>query len=222
MFDGDDTVLVVGAHPDDEVLGMGGTMAKHSEAGDDVHVLIVTEGTTQQYEDDGLISEKRAAARASGKVLGVSEMHFGDLPDMRLEEVAHVEVNSVLEEICDRIQPEIVYTHSRREVNRDHIEIHDSTIVATRPGSGVTTVLAYETPSSTDFAPKSGGFDPCMFVDIEAHLETKLEAFSQYEIEMRDFPHPRSPDALSAMAKSRGAASGLGAAEVFEVLRAYR
>ena len=222
MFEGTDTVLVIGAHPDDEVLGVGGTIAKHSVAGDEVHVLIATEGTTQQYGDENLIKQKRADARSCAETLGVSEVHFGDLPDMRLDDVPHVEVNRVIERLCSKIQPDIVYTHSKREVNRDHIELYDSTLVATRPGGSASTILAYETPSSTDFAPKTTGFDPDLFIDIEQYLETKIEAFGAYEIEERQFPHPRSPKALKAIARSRGAASGVHAAEAFDILRAYR
>ena len=222
MFDGDDTVLVVGAHPDDEVLGAGGTMARHAEAGDEVHVLIVTEGTTQQYDDEDLIERKRRDARACAERLGVTDVHFGDLPDMRLDDVAHVEVNAVIEEVCEAVAPDVVYTHSRREVNRDHVAVHDSTLVAARPGSGVSTLLGYETPSSTEWAPRTEGFEPDLFVDIDDHLEAKIEAFGDYETEVREFPHPRSAEALRALAETRGSACGSAAAEAFDVLRAYR
>lgn len=222
MFDGSDTVLVVGAHPDDEVLGVGGTIAKHEDAGDEVHILIVTEGTTQQYEDENLIDQKKAAARACADVLGVTDLHFGNLPDMRLDAVDHVSINEVIEDVVDKVAPDVVYTHSQREVNRDHVKLHNSTLVATRPGSGVDTILAYETPSSTDFSPDTDGFDPELFVDIADHLDTKIDAFAKYDLEVRDFPHPRSPEALRALAKSRGVARGVEAAEAFDVLRAYR
>jgi LmbE family N-acetylglucosaminyl deacetylase len=222
MFDGDDTVLVVGAHPDDEVLGAGGTMARHAAAGEAVHVLVVTEGTTQQYDDEDLIEEKRRDARACADRLGVTGVHFGDLPDMRLDDVAHVEVNAVVEAVVDEVGPDVVYTHSRREVNRDHVAVHDSTLVATRPGSGVSTVLAYETPSSTEWSPRMAGFEPDLFVDIGDHLDAKIEAFEAYETEVREYPHPRSAESLRAVAKARGAACGAHAAEAFDVLRACR
>lgn len=221
MFGDNRTVLVVGAHPDDEVLGAGGAIAKHAAAGDEVHTLIVTEGTTAQYDDEDLIKQKRADARACADVLGASETHFGDLPDMRLDDVAHVEVNAVIEEVCAEIEPNIVYTHSRREVNRDHIAVHDSTLVATRPGSGVETVLTYETPSSTEYAPETKGFEPTLFVDITDYLDTKIEAFECYDIELREYPHPRSAKALRALARTRGTASNAAAAEAFDVLRMY-
>ena len=221
MFTGDRTVLVVGAHPDDEVLGAGGAIAKHAAAGDEVHTLIVTEGTTAQYDDDSLIEQKRADARACADTLGATAVHFGDLPDMRLDDVAHVEVNAVIEEICEEVEPDLVYTHSRREVNRDHVAVHDSTLVATRPGSGVEAVFAYETPSSTEYAPETTGFEPTLFVDITNYLDTKIEAFECYDSETRAYPHPRSGKALRALARTRGTASDAEAAEAFDLLRMY-
>lgn len=222
IFDGSNTVLVIGAHPDDEVLGAGGTMAKHAACGDEVHVLIVTEGTTHQYSDADLIEEKEGHTRACADVLGATGVHFGELPDMQLDNIAHVDINGTIETVCAEIEPDIVYTHSRREVNQDHVAVHDSTLVATRPGSGVSAVIAYETPSSTDFAANTDGFTPSLFVDISEYVDRKITAFAEYETEIREFPHPRSPDALRAIATTRGAASGVPAAEAFDVLRAYR
>ncbi len=222
IFDGSNTVLVVGAHPDDEVLGVGGTMAKHAACGDDVHVLIVTEGTTHQYNDADIIEKKQDHARACANVLDATSVHFGELPDMRLDTVAHVKINNAIETVCTEIEPDIVYTHSRREVNRDHVAVHDSTLVAARPGSGISAVIAYETPSSTDFAANADGFTPSLFVDISEYLDRKLTAFAEYKTEIRESPHPRSPEALRAIATTRGAASGVPAAEAFDLLRAYR
>lgn len=221
-FDGTNSVLVVGAHPDDEVLGVGGTMAKHVAAGDEVHVLIVTEGTTQQYDDADLIERKKEEAKACGDHLGIDSVRFGGLPDMRLDEVAHVEVNSVIEDACDEIEPDIVYTHSRSEINKDHRAVYDSTLVATRPFSGVSEILAYETPSSTNWTPPTGAsFTPTAFVNVSSHLETKLQAFAEYKTELRDHPHPRSQEALRSIAKARGAAAGVPAAEAFKLCRGY-
>lgn len=222
MFDSDNTVLVIGAHPDDEVLGVGGTLAKHSALGDEVHILIITEGASHQYPNTDLIEQKRREAKNCANRLGAKEVHFGDLPDMRLDDTPHVEINSVIEQTCSEVEPDIVYTHSRREINRDHIEVHDSTLVATRPTSGISTVLAYETPSSTDYSTNLNGFTPNLFVDITDYIDTKIEAFEQYESEIRDYPHSRSVDALRSIAKTRGVASGSKAAEAFEILRSYR
>ncbi len=222
MFGDNQTVLVIGAHPDDEVLGAGGTIAKHADMGDEVHVLILTEGTTEQYKDKSIVDKKKQQAKSCAKSIGVEQVWFGDLPDMRLKETPHVEINAIIEDICDQINPNIVYTHSRREVNQDHVAVHDSTLVATRPTTNIQTILTYETPSSTDFSPQSDGFDPNVFVDITAQLDRKIDAFSEYKTEVREFPHPRSEEALISIAKARGAASGMEAAEAFELLRSYR
>ncbi len=222
MFGDNQTVLVIGAHPDDEVLGAGGTIAKHADMGDEVHVLILTEGTTEQYKDKSIVDKKKQQAKSCAKSIGVEQVWFGDLPDMRLKETPHVEINAIIEDICDQINPNIVYTHSRREVNQDHVAVHDSTLVATRPTTNIQTILTYETPSSTDFSPQSDGFDPSVFVDITAQLDRKIDAFSEYKTEVREFPHPRSEEALISIAKARGAASGMEAAEAFELLRSYR
>ncbi|MFC7203579.1 PIG-L deacetylase family protein [Haloferax namakaokahaiae] len=213
------TVLVIGAHPDDEVLGAGGTMAKHAAAGDEVHALIVTEGTTQQYDDDSIIEQKRDEARACADTLGIEAVHFGDLPDMRLDDVPHVDVNAVIESVVTDLEPDIVYTHSPHEVNLDHKAVYDSTLVATRPATGVSRVLAYETPSSTGW---TGGttsqFGADVYVDISGFVETKVDAFAAYQSETRVFPHPRSRESLSARATTRGSEAGFAAAEAFSLV----
>jgi len=219
---GEQTVLVVGAHPDDEVLGAGGTIAAHADLGDEVHVLIVTEGATAQYEDERLVDQKKSEAKASARRLGVTDVHFGDLPDMRLDEVPHAEVNAVIEGTIDSIEPDIVYTHAKTDANRDHDEVYDSTVVATRPQSGVSRVLAYEVPSSTDWSGSDVNFAPSVYVDIGEHLEKKIEAFAEYESEIRDFPHPRSTEAIRSLAKVRGVAAGFDAAEAFVPVRERR
>lgn len=219
----DRVVLAIAAHPDDEVLGAGGTLSKHVDAGDEVHVLVVTEGASQQYDDESLVEQKRRETRACARRLGISEVHFGDLPDMRLDDVPHVEVNAVLEECIEAHRPDIVYTHSDCEVNLDHRALYESTLVATRPGSGVERVLAYEVPSSTDW---TGGnrpqFTPNVYVDVTGHLDAKVEAFAEYESETREFPHPRSPESLRARARTRGAAAGVEAAEAFSLVKEVR
>jgi len=212
-------VLVVGAHPDDEVLGAGGTMAKHAAAGDEVHALIVTEGTTEQYGDDSIIEQKREEARTCARTLGVETVHFGNLPDMRLDDVPHVEVNAVIESVVSDISPDIVYTHSPHEVNLDHKAVYESTLVATRPATGVSRVLAYETPSSTGW---TGGataqFGADVYVDITDYVEQKVEAFAAYESEIREFPHPRSGKSLKARSTTRGSETGFAAAEAFSLV----
>lgn len=215
------TVLAIGAHPDDEVLGAGGTLAKHAAAGQEVHVLIVTEGTTAQYDDESIVEEKQDAVRECSDRLGAAGVHFGDLPDMRLDAVDHVDVNAVVEDVIADVSPDVVYTHGHEDVNRDHVAVAESTMVATRPGSGVERVLAYETPSGTEWA-AGDRFAPTVYVDVTDHLETKIEGFAAYDMERREYPHPRSERAIRARASTRGTEAGFEAAEAFELLREYR
>lgn len=216
-----ETVLAIGAHPDDEVLGPGGTLAKHADAGDDVHALIVTEGTTTQYDDESFVEQKQVAARACANRLGLEDVYFGDLTDMKLDVTAHVEVNAVIEEIVEAVGPDIIYTHSPHEVNNDHVAVYESTLVAARPGSGVDCIYAYETPSSTEWV---GGdrrqFSPDRYVDISEYVDTKVESFYEYDMEVREFPHPRSEQAIRARATSRGVEAGFEAGEAFSLVTA--
>lgn len=217
MFDGEDTVLVIGAHPDDEVLGAGGAIAKHSDHGDEVHILIITEGTTQQYDSDDIIDKKKRHAKNCAEQLGAAEVHFGGLPDMKLSDIPHVQVNAVIEEVCERVNPDIVYTHSGQEVNQDHVEVYNSTLVATRPLSKVKKVLSYETPSSTEWSPDCDGFCPSIYVEISSYMDTKVNAFKSYKTEIREYPHPRSEKGLRGLAQKRGMESGVKAAEAFDI-----
>jgi len=130
-------VLVVAAHPDDEVYGMGGTIAKLSSEGHEVHVLIVTDGSATQYKNhpdlDQIIANKKTEIKKANRVLGTKKVHFGNLPDMRLDSIDHVEINKVIEEAVNNIKPKVVYTHFYGDVNLDHQRVYESTLVACRP-----------------------------------------------------------------------------------------
>lgn len=149
------------------VLGAGGTIARLDAAGDDVHVLIVTEGTTQQYDDEALIEAKRESAEQAADALGVKSLRFGNLPDMRLDDIPHVEVNAVIEAAVDEFEPETVFTHSGFDVNIDHTAVCESTLVATRPASGVKEVMSYAIPSAADWT--GGGSSPVHPHDVRRY-----------------------------------------------------
>jgi LmbE family N-acetylglucosaminyl deacetylase len=216
-------VLVVAAHPDDEVLGMGGTIARHAgEWGDDVRILCVTDGSSTQYPGD---AERRALkdgeARRAAAILGVTDYVHLDLPDMRLDTLAHVEVNGVVEEHVRDHRAEVVYC-VQPDVNLDHRVLFDSVSVATRPapGQSVRRVLTYAPTSSTEWTPAAANwFVPNWFVDVTTTLEQKLEAFAAYATERREWPHPRSERALRAHAAYFGATVGCEAAEPFVLVR---
>jgi LmbE family N-acetylglucosaminyl deacetylase len=215
--------LVFAAHPDDEVLGMGGTLCLHAaEQGDQVRVVCVTDGSSTQYPGDAEVLErKNEEARRAADVLGVQEYVHLDLPDMRLDTLAHVELNEVVEGHVREVGPEVVYT-PHPDLNLDHRALFDSVAVATRPipGQPVRRVLTYAPTSSTEWSPAATNwFVPNWFVDVTATLERKLEAFACFETERRDYPHPRSDRALKAHAEFYGATVGCEYAEPFVLVR---
>ena len=216
-------VLVIAAHPDDEVLGMGGTIAMHAvKRQDAVRIVCVTDGSSTQYPGD---AEKRVQkeeeARAAAAELGVTDYVHLDLPDMRLDTLPHVDVNRVVEEQIDEFGPTVVYT-VHPDVNRDHRALFDSVAVATRPvpGQSVRRVLTYAPTSSTEWTPSAlNWFVPNWFVDVTDTLDRKLSSFAHYRTEARDYPHPRSERAIRSAAEFYGASCGCFAAEPFVLVR---
>lgn len=218
-------VLVVAAHPDDEILGAGATLAQHVQNGDEVHAVVVSEGASARYAE-GAEAELVGAARRSAETLGLASITFLGLPDQRLDGVPLLEVTQSLEPIVQGIEPSTVYTHTPVDVNTDHGVVARACWTACRPYSApwVKTMLAFETPSSTEWAwPLPGhDFSPQWFVDVSETLDLKLRAMACYESELRDYPHPRSLRALEERARYWGSRLGVAAAEPFVVLRARR
>jgi LmbE family N-acetylglucosaminyl deacetylase len=219
------TVLIIAAHPDDEVLGCGGAMAKHAAGGDTVHTLFLADGVSARPVDGGraaIDGRKEAAARAA-QALGVEPPRFLDLPDNRLDTMALLDVVRPVEDMVAALLPAIIYTHHSGDLNIDHRIAHQATMTACRPlpSSPVVAIYAFEVASSTEWAsPNTGApFRPTRFIDIDRELECKLSALACYEGEMQPFPHSRSAQALEALARWRGASAGVAAAEAFEVLR---
>ena len=219
--------LVIAAHPDDEVLGMGGTIAKLVKAGCVVDVLIVTDGSSAQYRDSDHLAEiieaKKKETRNCVDVLGIRDIHYGELPDMKLDTTPHIRINQVIEEVIDKVQPDAVFTHFWGDVNCDHQNVYKSTLVAVRPvmGQVVKELYCYRVPSSTEWTPNKADtmFMPNYFVDIEQYAEQKYKAFSCYSTELREYPHPRSVQYLRENDKVVGLRVGLLAAEEFVLLR---
>jgi N-acetylglucosamine malate deacetylase 1 len=220
-------VLVVAAHPDDETLGAGGTIARHAAAGDEVWVCLLSEGASSRH---GEVELQKSCAERACEVLGVHKVVFLDLPDQRLDTYSLLDIIRPIESCLEALQPQVVYTHFMEDVNQDHRIAFRATLVATRPvgGHSVTQVLCFETPSSTEWAAPFPGsvFAPNVFVDITETLPTKLEAMSRYAdthvSEVRPFPHPRSLEALEVYAKRHGVKVGVDAAEPFMLVRETR
>lgn len=214
------TVLVVAAHPDDEILGCGGTIARHANQGDVIHIVIVAEGeTSRDNEDASAATRLHAAAASAARTLGAEPpVHLG-LPDNRLDSIALLDVVKEIEKIVDRVSPSIVYTHHGGDLNIDHRVVHQAVITACRPlpGSSIRAVRCFETVSSTEWASDSSGapFQPTHYVNIDEFMTVKLKALEYYEMEMRPFPHARSLEAIDALARLRGSQVGWQAAEAF-------
>ncbi len=224
--------LVVAAHPDDEVLGCGGTIARLSAEGWAVHVLIVAEGATSRDQSrdraakEGELSTLSAAAHAANAILGAASVSLGDLPDNRMDSIDLLDVVKIVEAAVALRRPDVVLTHHRGDVNVDHAILHDAVVTACRPLPGATVheLLFFEVASSTEWRPPASAraFEPSVFYDVSAHLATKMRALEAYASEMREFPHARSYRALEALARWRGASCGVDAAEAFALGRLIR
>jgi LmbE family N-acetylglucosaminyl deacetylase len=225
------TVLVVAAHPDDEILGCGATAARLVQEGHDVYFAILGEGLTSRSgarESVGTaqLSLLHQHALAAGGKIGVKEVLLHKLPDNRLDTVPLLEVVKLVERLIDRLRPEIIYTHHGGDLNVDHGVVHRAVLTATRPvpGQPVREIYAFEIPSSTEWAFQrlEPAFRPNVFVDVARTVEAKIAAMACYQTEARLFPHPRSPEALRAIATRWGSVAGCGAAEAFELVRSIR
>lgn len=225
------TVLCVVAHPDDEVLGVGGTLARHAAMGDRVVVCILSDGVTSRYDANEQaaaeeIEQRRKRARAACDEIGVDEISVHGFPDNQFDSVPLLDIVQAIETEVEEHDPTHVYTHHYGDLNVDHELVCRATVTATRPlpESSIESVRAFETLSSSEWSVPSveNGFQPQMFVDVSDHLEAKLEALRTYETELREPPHPRSVDIVRRNAQVWGAKAGLAAAEPFEVLRAVQ
>ena len=217
-------ILVVVAHPDDEVLGCGGTIAKHVSLGDIVNVIFLADGVNSRSDVGSQELEKRESyARSACKFLGVNHISFGQFPDNKLDALPLIEVVKYIETELSDFNPEIIYTHSALDLNIDHQIVNRAVITATRPQSNcsVKTVLGFEILSSTEwfFSELMPAFKPNWFEDISETLDKKIKAMKLYRGELRDWPHPRSVQGIRHLAGLRGATIGVDAAESFILLR---
>lgn len=210
-------VLVIATHPDDELLGCGGTVARHVRRGDLVTTAIVCEGESLRYGPGG-VGQRADVDRAAG-VLGVEDVRFLAFPDQRLDTLPLTDVIRELERIVRDVRPQTVYGQHGGDVNRDHQLVFQALQVATRPTDpDIACVQVFDTASSTEWAyPRT--FLPDTWIDISSTLDLKLRAMSCYESELRPYPHPRSLEAIEQRARAWGAQACLAAAEVFMTVR---
>lgn len=223
-------VLVIAAHPDDEVLGCGATIARLAKEGNEVHLAILAEGITSRYSqradaDPSLLQKLHARSRQAASLLGAKDITLHGLPDNRMDTVPLLDVVKIVESLIQKISPSRVYTHHGGDLNIDHTVVSRAVLTATRPIAGcpVKEVYFFEVPSSTEWAFQQfeSAFRPNVFVDVGDTLEVKVRAMACYESEARAFPHPRSPEALRASAQRWGSVAGCTAAEAFQLVRAF-
>ena len=207
-------ILVIGAHADDEVVGMGATIKKLSKK-NKIFLCIITDGTTAQYDDKKMIKVRRDACMKSSKLLGISKVKFLDFSDMGLDTISQLEINKELEKVIEDYKPKVVYTTPSHDLHKDHQLVFDSTLVVTRPhSSSVKQLLSYECPG-----PVKQPFQPTVYQNIEKEFSYKLEAFKMYKSEVMKFPHPRSIKAIENLAVQRGVECSLKKAEAFQLIR---
>jgi LmbE family N-acetylglucosaminyl deacetylase len=222
-------VLLIGAHPDDEVLGCGGTIARLVQEGHEAYIAILGEGITARYASRDKAHPKELAqlhekARAAAKTMGAKDVALCNLPDNRFDTVPLLEIAKTVEGLLERFDPDVVYTHHEGDLNIDHVITHRAVLTASRPNRKcrIKRVYAFEIPSSTEWAFQAygSGFHANVFVDISKTLNLKICALEMYDSEVCEFPHPRSRKAVQAYAWRWGSVVGLEAAEAFELVRA--
>ncbi len=219
-------VMVIAAHPDDEVLGAGGVIARHSTDGDEVNVVILGEGITSRIiasdceKNDLLLALHQTAYRAA-EILGVKNLHLLALPDNRFDMVPLLDIVQQIERLADQYKPDIIYTHFQGDLNIDHVITSRAVMTAFRPlpGAKCCQIYAFAVPSATGWGYQSEGFVPNVFIDISKTLDKKMNALNEYESEIKTWPHARSLDAVKAGARYWGSMAGIEAAEPFILLR---
>ncbi len=230
-------ILVISAHPDDEILGMGGTILRHTTSGDIVKIIILATGITSRknvkdqnspkYETNKAEDQKmvkkieklKIDSKKACKILKVDDVTHYDFPDNEMDSIPLLKVVKVIEKNIQEFKPDLIYTHHHGDLNVDHRIAYNATLTACRPiGTSVKEIICFEIPSSTEWNyPVS--FNPNYFVNISKQIDNKIKAMEMYKSEIREFPHPRSSKYLRVLAEKWGAASDNLAAEAFEIIR---
>lgn len=214
-------ILVVCAHPDDETLGLGGTLALHSMKKEKTFVLIFTDGESARGKNRKKIVNRKQHAKKACSILGIQKLKFLNYSDQKLDAVPLIDISRKIESVIKQWKPHTVYTHYWGDVNQDHRRIFDATLIAVRqtPSSSVKHVICFETPGSTEWGKITSKFSPNLFIDIEKVINKKLNAFLEYKSEVMNYPHPRSKEGVLNRAKYWGNCVGIKFAEPFVSIR---
>lgn len=216
------TVLVVAAHSDDEALGCSGTISKHIEQGDSVHLLFMTDGVASRSAKVNNKKKRLTAAQGVAEILGVDTLTNLNFPDNRMDSIPLLDVVKEIEDKISQVQPEVIYTHHIGDLNIDHQITHKAVITACRPHPGfcVRKIYAFEVLSSTEWqTPGVESFCPNMFIDITDYIDIKKQVLKVYSAEMHQTPHSRSIDNAIRLNAVRGNSIGVDYAEAFVLIR---
>ena len=209
-------ILITVAHPDDETIGMGGTIKKLSK-NNEITLCVMTDGASAQYDDKKMIKIRQDSCKKAGKILGISKFHFLDFPDMKLDSISHLEKNKELEKIIKKVNPKILYSTPYNDLNKDHQEVFESCSVISRPiSSNIKQFFCFEIGGRNKTP-----FNPNTYVDISKELPFKLKAFKQYKSEINPFPYQRSLKFIESLSHVRGVESGFKNAEAFQLIRNF-
>lgn len=216
-------VLVIAAHPDDEVLGAGGTILKHIKGGDWVSVLILGEGETSRRGGAGNIRKRANQAKRAAQNLGVKKIILETLPDNKFDSVPLLDIVEKVEKVIYNLKPHVVYTHFGEDLNIDHRLTFQAVLTACRPQPNffVKKIMSFEVLSSTEWQikKKQSLFCPTYYNDISDFIEKKIKAMEAYRPELKSYPHPRSREGIKILAQYRGMEVGYKYAEAFQIIR---
>lgn len=219
-------IMVIAAHPDDELLGCGGTLLKHSRKGDFIKTIILGQGMLSRGEDESILVKLRADAKQANDLTGVNELKFFDFPDNAFDSVPLIEIIKTVEKEIDELEPDIIYTHFGNDLNIDHRKTFQAVMTATRPQPGMKNpdIYSFYIQSSTDWIASSekDQFVPNVFVDIEDTIEKKIEALEKYETEMKAYPHSRSLESIRIFSEYWGTRVGKQFVEPFVLVRSIQ
>ena len=212
------------AHPDDEALGPGGSLIKHSSMGDEVNTFIFSDGEGSKTDKKQKNPNRLHAANSWSKQTNTKIYKIASFPDQKMDALPQIEIVKEIEKAIREIKPDIVYMHNPTDINKDHQTLADACLVALRPMkfmNSLPEIRAFETPSNTDQAPNLEKylFKPNLYISIVDQWEEKISALKHYSNELGNYPHPRSIKNLESLAIKRGAEAGLKMAEAFMLLK---
>lgn len=212
-------ILIIAPHPDDEVLGCGGTIAKHVKGEDEVYLCIVTKAYTPDWSED-FLKKRSEEIKKANEILGIKKTYLLDFPTIKLDTIPQKELVDSITNIVGEVKPDVMYIPHKGDLNKDHRLVFEATLVVARPiNNNLMKILSYETLSETEWGKPIVPFVPNVYVDIASTVEKKIEAMKSYKSELRKLPHPRSEESIRTLARIRGLESGLDFAEAFTLIR---